>query len=171
MSLLDVNNLAVLSLEGEVVAPISMTIESGQSVLLIGETGSGKSLFAQSLLGTLPKGLRATGQLSILGRRYPVTEIDALAHLWGKQISVLPQEPWRALDPLMRSRGQVEEVYRLVTQRTDARAAANADLEAMDLSDAADRFPFELSGGMAQRLAIATARAGGAQIVVADEPT
>ena len=171
MSLLDVNNLAVHGLDGEVVAPISMTINPGQSVLLIGETGSGKSLFAQSLLGTLPKGLTATGGLSILGKRYSVTEADALAHLWGHQISVLPQEPWRALDPLMRSRRQVEEVYRLVSKKTDARAAADADLDAMDLADAADHFPFELSGGMAQRLAIAAARAGGAQIVVADEPT
>ena len=171
MSLLDVNNLAVHGLDGEVVAPISMTINPGQSVLLIGETGSGKSLFAQSLLGTLPKGLTATGGLSILGKRYSVTAADALAHLWGHQISVLPQEPWRALDPLMRSRRQVEEVYRLVSKRADARAAADADLDAMDLADAADRFPFELSGGMAQRLAIAAARAGGAQIVVADEPT
>nr|WP_321445773.1 ATP-binding cassette domain-containing protein [uncultured Cohaesibacter sp.] len=171
MSLLIVKDLAVHGAQGEVVEPISLSIEPGQAITLIGETGSGKSLFAQSLLGILPKGLAAKGDLSILGETHSVTQTDALAHLWGRSISVLPQEPWRALDPLMRSRAQVEEVHRLVSKRSDAKAAADADLAAMDLTDAADRFPFELSGGMAQRLAIAAARAGGAQIVVADEPT
>jgi len=171
MTLLSVDNVAVQGPDGEMVAPIPVRLAAGQSVTLIGETGSGKSLFAQALLGTLPAGLRASGTLTVLGQRIPLDQRGALENLWGRAISVLPQEPWRALDPLMRARGQVEEVYRLVARNGNPAAAARADLEALDLAPAADRYPFELSGGMAQRLAIAAARAGGASIVVADEPS
>ena len=138
---------------------------------LIGETGSGKSLFAQAILGTLPEDLSASGGLRIAEQDVALDDPQALAGLWGKVISVLPQEPWRALDPLMRARQQVAEVHALVTGQANPEAAARADLAALDLDEAADRYPFELSGGMAQRLAIAAARAGGARIVVADEPT
>ncbi|SIS79534.1 ABC transporter ATP-binding protein [Phaeovulum vinaykumarii] len=171
MTLLSVKELAVDGPTAEMVAPISLALAAGQSVTLIGETGSGKSLFAQALLGTLPAGLRARGTLAVLGRQVPVDAPQALAGLWGRAISVLPQEPWRALDPLMRAGGQVEEVHRLVAQSDTPRRATQADLEALELTAAADRYPFELSGGMAQRLAIAAARAGGARIVVADEPS
>ncbi|MBZ4023709.1 ABC transporter ATP-binding protein [Rhodobacter sp. TJ_12] len=171
MSLLTVENLSVHSALQEMVAPISLQLDPGQAVTLIGETGSGKSLFAQALLGTLPTGLHAQGVLSLLGQQVAIDNPTAIEGLWGRAISVLPQEPWRALDPLMRAWGQVEEVYRLVARSDTPEKATRAVLNALDLGKAGDRFPFELSGGMAQRLAIAAARAGGAKIVIADEPS
>ncbi|WP_201746342.1 ATP-binding cassette domain-containing protein [Veronia nyctiphanis] len=138
---------------------------------MIGETGSGKSLFAQALLGTLPKELSAKGSLEIESVNVDLQKTSSIEALWGHKICVLPQEPWRALDPLMSAVRQVEEVHKLVANRPNALTHAEQDLEAMDLSAAKHRFPFQLSGGMAQRLAVAAARAGGAEIVVADEPT
>lgn len=150
---------------------IAVSLRAGQAVTLIGETGSGKSLFADAILGTLPIGLTAEGEIFIDGTTVDPRAPAALESFWGQKISVLPQEPWRALDPLMRARQQVAEVHRLVAHSPTASRDALDDLATLDLSDAARRYPFELSGGMAQRLAIAAARAGGANIVVADEPT
>lgn len=164
-------DLTVKSGQATMVERIALRVAAGQSVTLIGETGSGKSLFAQAILGTLPPGLHAQGTLHIEDAPVALDDPTALASLWGHAISVLPQEPWRALDPLMRAKQQVAEVHRLVAGNTDAAAAASEDLAALGLSQAAERYPFELSGGMAQRLAIAAARAGGGRIVVADEPT
>ncbi|MFS4581477.1 ABC transporter ATP-binding protein [Phaeobacter sp. C3_T13_0] len=171
MTLMRVTDLAVLNGSAKMIDPISVTLEPGRAVTLIGETGSGKSLFAQAVLGTLPSTLHATGALEVQGTAVPLDDLDALEQLWGHQISVLPQEPWRALDPLMRAKRQVAEVYKLVAGSTQADTAAENDLHSLGLGDATHAYPFELSGGMAQRLAIAVARAGGAQIVVADEPS
>jgi peptide/nickel transport system ATP-binding protein len=71
----------------------------------------------------------------------------------------------------MRAEQQVAEVHELVARATNPKAAARSDLAALGLDNATNAYPFEMSGGMAQRLAIAAARAGGARIVVADEPT
>lgn len=71
MTLLNVENLAVHGATGTMVAPISARLEPGQAVTLIGETGSGKSLFAQTILGTLPRGLRGSGALHVAGSAVP----------------------------------------------------------------------------------------------------
>jgi len=170
MTLLHVD-LAVFNGAAVMVERIELSLSQGQAVTIIGETGSGKSLLAQAILGTLPSGLSAEGTLMIEGNAIALTNPAALESLWGTHISVLPQEPWRALDPLMHAKQQVQEVYQCVAHHVQASEQADIDLDALDLTDAKKRYPFELSGGMAQRLAIAAARAGGARIVVADEPT
>lgn len=171
MTFLIAENIAVRAGGTQMVAPVSLRLEAGKAVTLIGETGSGKSLCAQALLGLLPRGLSASGSLSIHGRSIDVTDKAAFEALWGRDVSVLPQEPWLALNPLKRATGHVEEVYRLVARDKSPAEKARSDLAAYGLAHTTDAFPFELSGGMAQRLAIAAARAGGAGIIVADEPT
>lgn len=160
--------------ENCIVEPVSMVIQPGKPMTLVGETGSGKSLFAQAIMGALPEGLYATGTVEIDGQHYDLqTDLHRLRMLWGHRIASLPQEPWLALDPTMRVSAQVEEGYRYVRglPRHDAKQAAAHALEHLGLSHASARFPWQLSGGMAQRVCFAAARAGGATFLIADEPT
>lgn len=155
------------------VHPASLTIRAGRPFTILGETGSGKSLLAQAIIGTLPRGLRAEGRVTVDGRRLDLASGQDHRALWGRTLGVLPQEPWLALDPTMGARRQVEEGYRFVRGLPAARSRtrAAADLAALGLDGAGEKLPSELSGGMAQRVAFAAARAGGARIVIADEPT
>lgn len=154
------------------VQPLSFTLRAGQPFTLLGETGSGKSLLAQAVIGTLPAGLKASGTLHVDGQALPLASRPARA-FWGHRLGILPQEPWLALDPTMRAGEQVAESYRFLRgmKAQPARESALRDLDALDVAAAADRLPQALSGGMAQRVAFAAARAGGAKIIVADEPT
>lgn len=162
-----------ISGEGVSIAPLSLRLAPGQRLTLLGETGSGKSLIAQAIMGTLPKGLTACGRLHIAGQEFDAGDNQRRRALWGRTLALLPQEPWHALDPTMHAVTQVAESYRHVAGRS-RRAASSAawrDLAGLGLADAGHKLPCELSGGMAQRVAFAAAHAGGAPIVIADEPT
>ncbi|MBW6392751.1 ABC transporter ATP-binding protein [Billgrantia antri] len=164
-----------LTIRGEdvTIAPFSCSLTPGGRLTLLGETGSGKSLLAQAIMGTLPKGLVAQGQLVIDGEAFDAADTTSRRALWGHRLALLPQEPWHALDPTMRAVSQIAESHHHVAGR-DQRAslqAAWADLKELGLPEAGDKLPGELSGGMAQRVAFAAASAGGAPIVIADEPT
>lgn len=155
------------------VRPATLALHAGRPLTILGETGSGKSLLAQALIGTLPPGLRAEGRVEVAGQVLDAGQPAAFRPLWGRQIGILPQEPWLSLDPLMPAAAQVSEGHALVRRLpwTQARAAAAQDLARLGLAQAGHRRPDQLSGGMAQRAAFAAARAGGARIVIADEPT
>lgn len=168
-------SLDALTIEGDGVsiAPISFSLQAGQRLTLLGETGSGKSLIAQAIMGTLPKGLTAGGQLTVIDHTYSALDSSSRRSLWGRTLALLPQEPWHALDPTMRALPQVAETHRFVVGRSKqtANKAACDDLTRLGLEDGLHKLPGELSGGMAQRVAFAAASAAGAPIVIADEPT
>ncbi|ASL29007.1 ABC transporter ATP-binding protein [Azotobacter chroococcum] len=172
--LLQIENLSVSAADGRLLLEkLSLTLARGERLTILGETGAGKSLLIQAIMGLLPPPLRASGTLRIEGRDIASLSRGELEHLWGRRIAMLPQEPWHALDPLMRSGRQVAEVYGCVLRQDAEQAAANArrDLAGVGLEQAGDKLPGQLSGGMAQRLAFCAATAGGAAIVLADEPT
>ena len=173
MTRLAAADISVRDGAARLVEPVSLDLVPGEPLVILGETGSGKSLLAQALMGTLPEGLAVTGTVTVAGRTLRAADRAAFRGLWGRQIAVLPQEPWLSLDPLMRAGPQVAEAHRLVRGLAPRAAQARAaeDLAALGLGTALARYPHELSGGMAQRVAIAAARAGGAPIVIADEPT
>lgn len=173
MSLLSATEISVRDGTRTLLEPLSLTLTPGEPLIILGETGSGKSLMAQAIMGTLPPELTASGEVRIGDQTLSAREPRRFRGLWGLQISVLPQEPWLSLDPLMRAGAQVSEAHRLVRglPARDARAQAESDLAHLGLATSARLYPFQLSGGMAQRVAIAAARAGGAGIVIADEPT
>lgn len=150
--------------------PISLQLERGRPITILGQTGAGKSLLAQAVMGLLPSELRVEGDIKVFGKNLSEAE---RRELWGKELVMLPQEPWNALDPLMKAESQVSEVYRYVHNkiRSQAQQLAHEDLAYVGLAASMDKRPGELSGGMAQRLAIAAVTAGGASLILADEPT
>ncbi|MDO4440826.1 MAG: ATP-binding cassette domain-containing protein [Moraxella sp.] len=176
--LIKIKNLSVHTKDGTIlVEPVSLAIKAGQNLTILGETGSGKSLLAQAVMGALPDGLMVKGQIIIDGKVYHDGEgrLDAakFRSLWGRQLAMLPQEPVRSLDPTMTALGQVAESLEFVKQLTKATAKAQATqaLDTLALSHATHHYPHELSGGMAQRVSFASATVSGANMVIADEPT
>ena len=173
MTLLKAEDITVSQGGTPILHPVSLHLEAGEPLVILGETGSGKSLLAQAIMGTLPRDLTASGRVALGNHLLDAARPNGFRPLWGRQIAVLPQEPWLPLDPLMRVGGQVAEAHHLVRGlgTAESHAQAASDLDRLGLSGASARYPHELSGGMAQRVAIAAARAGGARIVIADEPT
>lgn len=167
-----IEDLAVAAPDGTpLVGGVTLSAAPGRLLTLLGETGSGKSLVVQAAMGVLPAGLSAAGRITLDGVALPAG--PARRSLWGRRLAMLPQEPWLALDLTMRALGQVAEVYRLVRGLSPpaAEAEARARLAELGLAEAARHYPFQLSGGMAQRLALAVLRAADAPVLLADEPT
>lgn len=171
--LLQVDDLAIHAGAHCLLQGISLQVHRGQSLILLGESGAGKSLLAQAIMGNLPRALRASGRITLAGHTTAAEDITPRRNLWGRTLSLLPQEPVQALNPLMRIQTQLAEVHRRVLGRPRLQAAKQTrqQLEQAGLADAAQRYPWQISGGMAQRAATSIALAGGAPILLADEPT
>ena len=170
---LAVEALSVLHNERALVRDIDFTLPAGGVLTLLGESGSGKSLLAQAIMGNLPPPLRCEGRVSIDGENTHAADGASRHAGWGRRLALLPQEPWLALDPTMRVRDQVAETYGLVKgrPRLQADAMAQGALASLGLHDAAHKYPFMLSGGMAQRVAFLATHAAGAPLMIIDEPT
>lgn len=177
-TLIQLQNLSVCTKDGAtLVEPISLSIQKGQNLTILGETGSGKSLLAQSIMGALPKDLIVSGTIIINGNtlHHGTGNLDErkFATLWGSDLTMLPQEPVRSLNPTMNIFQQLWEGVRFV-KKADNRTAKQTSLhtlEQLSLSHANTHYPHQLSGGMAQRASFAAATIGGAYMVIADEPT
>ncbi|WP_411036048.1 ABC transporter ATP-binding protein [Shinella sp. BYT-45] len=173
MEELTVDGLCVDAGRQRIVTDVSFSIRAGAPLTLLGESGSGKSLVAQAIMGNLPPELHASGRAVLGGADLLAGSPAARRGRWGRAISLMPQEPWLALDPTMRVAAQVAEVHRHVKGRDARRSArlAQDDLADVGLGHAGSLYPFQMSGGMCQRVAIAIAHAGGSDLVIADEPT
>lgn len=172
--MLRVENLSVKTDQGDVIVhPVSFELLAGEALTIVGETGSGKTLIAQAIANTLPDDLIATGKIYLHDKPLHELSTDERNALWGEALCVLPQEPMRALDPTMTSGKQICEGYKLVRKvsASEAKSRTNTDLDKFALSQAKPKYPHELSGGMAQRVAFLSARAGGATFTIVDEPT
>ena len=147
-----------------VIRRLSLTIEAGQVVAVVGSSGSGKSLLAHGILGILPYNSHMEGELRYRGE--PLTPRRA-ERLRGREIVLVPQGV-TYLDPLMKVGPQLRGGRRDV----QARAQSREVLARYGLGpETEERYPFELSGGMARRVLIATAAAQSPRLLIADEPT
>ncbi|MCW7248465.1 ABC transporter permease subunit [Escherichia coli] len=153
-------------------------VNRGEIVGLVGESGSGKSVTAMLIMRLLPTGSYCVhrGQISLLGDDVLNAREKQLRQWRGARVAMIFQEPMTALNPTLRIGLQMMDVIRhhQPISRREARAKAIALLEEMQIPDAVEvmsRYPFELSGGMRQRVMIALAFSCEPQLIIADEPT
>ncbi|CAM3649639.1 Glutathione import ATP-binding protein GsiA [Vibrio aerogenes CECT 7868] len=172
-SLIQVSHLEVFHGDQRIVGPVSFALDRRESLTILGETGAGKSLLVKSVIGDLPPGFHAKGEIWLSGKALHALPAAEREQCWGKDFSILPQEPSLALDPLMKISGQVTEVHELVCQQSadQAEQSFQAQLEEIGLSGHGEKYPSQLSGGMAQRSAYLCATSAGGQVLIADEPT
>ncbi|HBG99974.1 MAG TPA: ABC transporter ATP-binding protein, partial [Rhodobacteraceae bacterium] len=164
---------------GEVsaVRGVSFDLARGETLGIAGESGSGKSVTSYALMRILDAGgTIRTGDVVYDGVDLRRAAERDMRDIRGREISMIFQNPRAALNPIRRVGHQIEDVLirHLRATRQNARARAIAALEAVRINDAAaryDAYPFELSGGMCQRIVIAIALACDPRLLIADEPT
>ncbi|MEO6421342.1 MAG: ABC transporter ATP-binding protein, partial [Candidatus Nitrotoga sp.] len=176
--LLNVDGLVTRLNSGvRIVDDISFSIKQGETFALLGESGCGKSMTALSLMRLLPDGVRVAGgdinldQVDIL--KLPES---AMREVRGGQMAMIFQEPGLSLNPVMTVGDQIAEALKLHQELRgeEIRPRCVELLEQVGISDASRRtkeYPFQLSGGMKQRVMIAMALAGQPKLLIADEPT
>ncbi|WP_458098157.1 dipeptide ABC transporter ATP-binding protein [Roseomonas sp. WA12] len=156
---------------------VNLSIAKGETLAIVGESGSGKSVTSYAVMRILDRaGKIAEGQVTFSGmalRDLPEREMQDLR---GREISMIFQNPRAALNPIRRVGHQIEDVLLRHGQATrgDAKARAIAVLETVRIARPEERYhayPYELSGGMCQRVVIALALACRPQLLIADEPT
>ncbi|MGN7149860.1 dipeptide/oligopeptide/nickel ABC transporter permease/ATP-binding protein [Arthrobacter sp. SAFR-179] len=159
------------------VTDVSFEVQPGTVLGLVGESGCGKTMTALSLLGLLPSGVSVTGgQILWNGRNLAAVADRDMEAVRGREIALISQEPMRALDPMFTVGYQLTATIRRLRgmNRAEARKEAQSLLEKVGIVDAArilKTYPHQISGGMAQRVAIALALSGQPKLLVADEPT
>jgi len=156
---------------------VSLEVRRGETCGLVGESGAGKSTVAKAILGILPRTVRVTdGAVRFEGVDLMTMPMDARRRLIGEKIALIPQDPLTALNPSRRIEAQLTDGLRL-QRGLDVRAARARGLALLDevQIQGPERvlrcFPHELSGGMRQRVLIASAFALEPRLIVADEPT
>ncbi|AVP58590.1 ABC transporter ATP-binding protein [Pulveribacter suum] len=160
----------------EAVRGMDFTLARGETLGLIGESGSGKSLTALALMGLLPDGAQVTGSIRLDGQELVGLADAQWCRLRGNRMAMVFQEPMTALNPVHPIGRQVAEPLRLHRglSARQARAEAIALLERVGIQRAAERlgaYPHQFSGGQRQRITIAMALACGPDLLIADEPT
>jgi peptide/nickel transport system ATP-binding protein len=161
----------------DAVTDVSLRLNAGEVTCLIGESGSGKSLVAKSVLGLLPERVRVrSGSILFQGQDLVAARPVAMRAIRGAGIAMIFQEPMTALNPLHRIGRQIGEVLRIHTQlgARQRRARVLELLESVNLPEPARlirSYPHQLSGGQRQRAMIAMALALNPKLLIADEPT
>ena len=160
----------------QAVRDVSFTLARGETLGLIGESGSGKSITALALMGLLPEGASTQGSVRLNGQELLNLPEKDLCKIRGQRIAMVFQEPMTALNPLHTVGAQIAEPLRL-HQGLSARQAREAALALLDRvgipqpTQRIDAHPHQFSGGQRQRITIAMALACNPDLLIADEPT
>lgn len=179
--LLNVNNLRVnFATPQGVVSPVrgvSFTLHQQETLGIIGESGCGKSVTAQALMGLLsPRTSRTDGEVSLNGTRLDRLSTRAKRQRCGRDMAMIFQDPLSSLNPVFNIGFQIDESLRLHTAlnrsaRREKILSLLAQVGIADPARCANAYPHELSGGMRQRVMIAIAISSAPSLLIADEPT
>ncbi|ATA23746.1 glutathione ABC transporter ATP-binding protein GsiA [Brenneria goodwinii] len=174
--LLDIQDLHVSFPGHQAVRGLNLTIQHGETLALVGESGCGKSATALSLMRLIAEPGRISGRILFEGRDLLALPAEKMRRLRGNAISMIFQEPMTSLNPVLSIGKQIEETLRLHQSLKPAVARARA-IELLDLvkipepTRRIDDYPHNLSGGQRQRVMIAMAVACQPRLLIADEPT
>ncbi len=177
MALLDVSGLKVRFGGVDILRGVDFSVDAGQTLGIVGESGCGKSMTGLALMGMIPSGGKvAEGSIIFDGQDLTKLSRREWLEVRGKSIAMVMQDPFTSLNPMMKVGDQVAEVYRLHAKDSwpEARIKAVAMLDRVGIPDpesAAKKFPHQMSGGQRQRVVIATAFAARPKLLIADEPT
>ena len=174
MSLLHIDRLAVDIGDARVLREVSMSIDKGETVGLVGESGCGKSMTALAAMGLLPERAKARGSISLMGEELIGADEARYCRIRGRRIAMVFQEPMTALNPVMTIGEQIAEGIRLHGKSEKIDAAVERIMQRVGLPVARfspGLYPHQLSGGQRQRIVIAIALAMEPELLVADEPT
>ncbi len=175
MSVLDIRDLTVAIGDKKVIDGVSISLEPGRITALVGESGSGKTLTALAILDLLPGAAnREKGEMVFKGRDMFRLDGEGKRKIRGNDIAMVFQEPFTALNPVMRVGDQIAETIRAHTvlngPEIHARIGDLMELVKL-LPDVTLQYPHELSGGMRQRVLLAMAMSCSPEALILDEPT
>jgi peptide/nickel transport system ATP-binding protein len=178
MSYLTIQDLTVRLRNGlPLLRKVSLEVEAGEVRALVGESGAGKSMIGKAVLGILPRAAKLTGGKILLdGEDLLTLSAKARRQRIGAKAALIPQDPLTALNPSRRIGPQITDrlVDILGWKRAEAEARALELLEEVHIQSperVMKSYPHELSGGMRQRILIASAFAAEPKLIIADEPT
>ena len=181
MSILDINNLnlsfQISGKEYQALHNINFSLNEGEMLALVGESGCGKTITAMSVLRLLPPNARITsGEIIYNNKNLLLADEKQMQSIRGKEIALVPQDPMTSLNPLYTIGSQLLEVIKIHQnlKGKEAEKSAIDVIEQVKIPNAKERlkaYPHEFSGGMRQRVIIAMAIACKAKIIIADEPT
>jgi len=175
-SLLQLDKVCLSIHDTPILHDVSLQVQAGSVLGIIGESGSGKSMTAFSIMQLLPHGATCTGDIYFDGLQINNLDDEQMCHIRGNDIGMVFQEPMTALNPVQNIGTQVAECIALhkAVSRSQALLDAAAVLERVGLPNnefPLTRYPHELSGGQRQRVVIAIAVALEPKLLIADEPT
>lgn len=159
-----------------IVKDVNFSVNSGETLAIVGESGCGKTMIVNMLLGLLPENCFATGEATLDGFDI-LCDCRHRRNMLGRDIVLIPQDGQDALNPSLKIKTQIFEALKrngAIVSRKELRALAISKLSAAGLDDGEeilDKYPFELSGGQAQRVTIAIALCSKPKLIIADEPT
>ena len=156
---------------------INLSVDEGEPLLILGQSGSGKTMICRALFGLTNRfNFDVSGQIFFEGKDIMSAEAKKRRKLYGSDIALIPQNPMTSFDPSCKLGNQLAETYR-IHNKSSVKAAQNAVFEAMHRAGLEQckaiwsSYPYMLSGGMLQRAAVAAAIINHPKLIIADEPT